>query len=128
MSTTGTNRFLDEFAKLMTDAAGAAQGMRKEAEAALHAQADRWLNSLDVVKREEFDAVREMAIKARDENDALRARIEALEAKLAFCCQGLILFALFHQEVPDRLRFRDFLFAGHATRNYSLSIRTCLHR
>lgn len=57
--------------------------MRKEAEAALHAQADRWLNSLDVVKREEFDAVREMAIKARDENDALRARIEALEAKLS---------------------------------------------
>ncbi|CVI18235.1 Conserved hypothetical protein [Agrobacterium fabacearum CFBP 5771] len=83
MTTTGTNRFLDEFAKLMTDAAGAAQGMRKEAEAALHAQADRWLNSLDVVKREEFDAVREMAIKARDENDALRARVEALEAKLS---------------------------------------------
>ncbi|CUX10613.1 MULTISPECIES: accessory factor UbiK family protein [Rhizobium/Agrobacterium group] len=83
MSTTGTNRILDEFAKLMTDAAGAAQGVRKEAEAALHAQADRWLNSLDVVKREEFDAVREMAIKARDENDALRARIEALEAKLS---------------------------------------------
>ena len=83
MSTTGTNRFLDEFAKLMTDAAGAAQGMRKEAEAALHAQADRWLNSLDVVKREEFDGVREMAIKARDENDALRVRIEALEAKLS---------------------------------------------
>lgn len=83
MSTTGTNRFLDEFAKLMTDAAGAAQGVRKEAEAAFHAQADRWLNSLDVVRREEFDAVREMAIKARDENDALRARIEALEAKLS---------------------------------------------
>ena len=83
MSTTGTNRILDEFAKLMTDAAGAAQGVRKEAEAALHAQADRWLTSLDVVKREEFDAVREMANKARDENDALRARIEALEAKLS---------------------------------------------
>ena len=50
--TTGTNRILDEFAKLMTDAAGAAQGVRKEAEAAFHAQADRWLNSLDVVRRE----------------------------------------------------------------------------
>ena len=61
----------------------AAQGVRKEAEAAFHAQADRWLNSLDVVRREEFDAVREMAIQARDENDALRARIEALEAKLS---------------------------------------------
>lgn len=83
MSTTGTNRIFDEFAKLMTDAAGAAHGVRKEVEQAFHAQADRWLNSLDVVKREEFDAVREMAIKARDENDALRARIEALEAKLS---------------------------------------------
>lgn len=83
MSTTGTNRIFDEFAKLMTDAAGAAQGMRKEVEQAFHAQAERWLNSLDLVKREEFEAVREMAIQARDENDALRARLDALEAKLA---------------------------------------------
>ncbi len=83
MSTTGTNRIFDEFAKLMTDAAGAAQGVRKEMESAFHAQADRWLNSLDVVKREEFEAVREMAIKARDENDALRARLDAFEAKLS---------------------------------------------
>lgn len=83
MSTTGTNRIFDEFAKLMTDAAGAAQGMRKEVEQAFHAQAERWLNSLDLVKREEFEVVREMAIQARDENDALRARIEALEAKLS---------------------------------------------
>jgi BMFP domain-containing protein YqiC len=81
MTTTGTNRIFDEFAKLMTDAAGAAQGMRKEVESAFHAQAERWLNSLDLVKREEFEAVREMAIQARDENDALRARIEALETK-----------------------------------------------
>ncbi|KAA3513344.1 accessory factor UbiK family protein [Agrobacterium rosae] len=83
MSTTGTNRIFDEFAKLMTDAAGAAQGMRKEVETAFHAQAERWLNSLDLVKREEFEVVREMAIQARDENDALRARIDALEAKLS---------------------------------------------
>ncbi|WP_320198505.1 accessory factor UbiK family protein [Agrobacterium sp. rho-13.3] len=83
MSTTGTNRIFDEFAKLMTDAAGAAQGMRKEVESAFHAQAERWLNSLDLVKREEFEAVREMAIQARDENDALRARLDALEAKLS---------------------------------------------
>ena len=81
--TTGTNRIMDEFAKLMTDAAGAAQGVRKEIETAFGAQAERWLNSLDVVKREEFEAVREMAIKARDENDALLARIAALEEKLA---------------------------------------------
>ncbi|MFD1747091.1 accessory factor UbiK family protein [Rhizobium helianthi] len=81
--TTGTNRILDEFARLMTDAAGAAQNVRKEAETAVHAQMERFLNSLDVVKREEFEAVREMAIKARDENDALKARLDALEAKLA---------------------------------------------
>ncbi|MCM2477497.1 accessory factor UbiK family protein [Rhizobium sp. CG5] len=79
---TGPNRIMDDFAKLMTDAAGAAQGVRKEMETAFHAQAERWLNTMDLVKREEFEAVREMAAKARDENDALRARIEALEARL----------------------------------------------
>ncbi|MDI6834767.1 accessory factor UbiK family protein [Ciceribacter thiooxidans] len=79
---TGPNRILDEFAKLMTDAAGAAQGVRKEMETAFHAQAERWLNGMDVVKREEFEAVREMAVKAREENDALLARIAALEARL----------------------------------------------
>ncbi|MEF0938690.1 accessory factor UbiK family protein [Rhizobium sp. BR 362] len=80
---TGPNRILDEFAKLMTDAAGAAQGVRREIETAFNAQAERWLNSLDIVKREEFEAVREMAIKARDENETLLARIEALEARLS---------------------------------------------
>lgn len=79
---TGTNRMMDEFARLMTDAAGAAQSVRREAETAIHAQMERILNSMEVVKREEFEAVREMAIKARDENDALKARIAALEAKL----------------------------------------------
>lgn len=80
--TTGPNRIMDEFARLMTDAAGAAQGVRREVETAFQAQAERWLNSLDVVKREEFEVVREMALKAREENDALRARIDALEARL----------------------------------------------
>jgi BMFP domain-containing protein YqiC len=80
---TGANRILDDLARLMTDAAGAAQGVRREVEAAFRAQAENWLNSLDVVKREEFEAVKEMAAKARDENDALLARIEALEARLA---------------------------------------------
>ncbi|MDO9414784.1 accessory factor UbiK family protein [Pararhizobium sp.] len=80
--TTGTNRILDDFAKLMTDAAGAAQGVRKEAETMFRAQAERLMNSMDLVKREEFEAVREMAVKARDENDALNARIAALEARL----------------------------------------------
>lgn len=81
--TTGTNRILDDFAKLMTDAAGAAQGVRREIETAFHAQAERWLNSLDLVKREEFEVVREMALKAREENDLLRTRLAELEARLA---------------------------------------------
>ena len=78
----GTTRILDDLAKLMTDAAGSVQSAGKDLETGVKAQVERWLNSMDIVKREEFDAVRDMAIKARDENDALRARIEALEAKL----------------------------------------------
>ncbi|MGZ2468348.1 BMFP domain-containing protein YqiC [Sinorhizobium medicae] len=58
---TGANRILDDLARLMTDAAGAAQGVRREVEAAFRAQTENWLNSLDVVKREEFEAVKEMA-------------------------------------------------------------------
>ena len=81
--TTGPNRILDEFAKLMTDAAGAAQGMRREVETAFRAQAERVFNSMDIVQREEFEAVREMALKARAQNEALSARIAELEAKLA---------------------------------------------
>ncbi|WP_275783874.1 accessory factor UbiK family protein [Pararhizobium gei] len=80
---TGTNRILDDFAKLMTDAAGAAQGVRREMETMFRAQGERLLNSMDIVKREEFEAVREMALKAREENDALLARVAALEARLA---------------------------------------------
>lgn len=79
----GPNRILDELAKLMTDAAGAAQGVRREAETAIQAQLERLINSMDLVKREEFEAVREMAIKARDENDALAARLAELEEKLS---------------------------------------------
>lgn len=81
--TTGPNRILDEFAKLLTDAAGAAQGVQREVETAFRAQAEKILNRMDVVQREEFEAVREMAIKARAENKALAARLEALEAKHA---------------------------------------------
>ncbi|RWA62950.1 accessory factor UbiK family protein [Mesorhizobium sp.] len=79
----GPNRILDEFAKLMTDAAGAAQGVRREVETAFRGQAERILNSMDVVQREEFEAAREMAVKAREDNIQLAARIEVLEAKLA---------------------------------------------
>ncbi len=77
------NRFLDEFAKLMTDAAGAAQGMRREVETLVKSQGERVLRDMDLVSREEFEAVKAMAAKARDENDALAARIAALEATLA---------------------------------------------
>lgn len=77
----GPNRILDEIAKVMTDAAGAAQGIRREAETAMRSQLERLLNSMDLVKREEFEAVREMAIKAREENDRLAARLAELEAR-----------------------------------------------
>jgi BMFP domain-containing protein YqiC len=77
---TGPNRILDEFAKLMTDAAGAAQGVRREVETAFRGQAEKILNSMDVVQREEFEAVREMVVKTRAENKALSARIDRLEA------------------------------------------------
>lgn len=79
----GPNRIFDEFAKLMTDAAGAAQGVAKEAETAIQSQFEKFLNNADIVKRDEFDAVREMAVKAREENDLLSARIEELEKQLA---------------------------------------------
>lgn len=83
MTTTGPNRILDELAKLMTDAAGAAQGVRREVEQAFRVQAERLLNSMEVVQREEFDAVRDMAVRARAENKSLASRLDALEARLA---------------------------------------------
>lgn len=78
-----SNRFLDEMAKLMTDAAGAAQGMRREFETFMQAQGERVLRGMDVVQREEFEAVKEMAAKAREENELLNGRIAALEAEIA---------------------------------------------
>ncbi len=77
------NRIFDEMARLMNDAAGVAQGVRREFDTLFRAQAERMLRDLDVVQREEFEAVKEMAQNAREENEALKARIEALEAKLA---------------------------------------------
>ena len=76
------NRIVDEFARLMTDAAGVAHGVRREAETVVRTQAERLLASMDVVTREEFEAVREMAALAREENEALKRRIAALEARL----------------------------------------------
>jgi BMFP domain-containing protein YqiC len=77
------NRFFDEIARLMNDAAGVAQGVRREFDTLFRTQAERWLHDLDLVKREEFEAVKDMARLAREENEALKARLAALEAKLA---------------------------------------------
>lgn len=73
------NKIFDDIGQLMTNAMGVAQGARSEAENAMKSLVDRWLADRDFVTREEFDAVRAMAQKAREENEALKARIEALE-------------------------------------------------
>jgi len=75
------NRIFDEMARLMNDAAGVAQGVRREFDTLFRSQAERLLRDLDVVSREEFEAVKDMAALAREENEALKARIEALEGK-----------------------------------------------
>jgi len=77
-----TNRFLDEVARLMNDAAGVAQGVRREFVTLFRSQAERFLRDLDLVKREEFEAVKDMARLAREENEALKARVTALETAL----------------------------------------------
>jgi BMFP domain-containing protein YqiC len=77
-----TGRFFDELGKLITDAAGAAQGVRKEIESVVRAQAENILRELDVVQREEFEAVKAMAQKAREENEQLKQRIALLEEVL----------------------------------------------
>lgn len=75
-------RFIDEVARLVTDAAGVAHGVRREAGTVVKTQTERLLAGMNVVTREEFEAVREMAALARDENDALKRRIASLEARL----------------------------------------------
>jgi len=77
------NRFFDEIAKLMTDAAGAADGLKREVDTLMRAQGERFLRDMDVVQREEFEAVKAMAEKARAENERLEARIVALETHIA---------------------------------------------
>ncbi|MEM7722105.1 MAG: accessory factor UbiK family protein [Pseudomonadota bacterium] len=74
------NKILDDVSQLMTNAMGVAQGAREEAETAMKGWVDRWLAERDFVTREEFDAVRAMAQKAREENEALKARLDAMEA------------------------------------------------
>lgn len=76
------NKIFDDLSQLMTNAMGVAQGARTEAETAMKGMIDRWLAEREFVTREEFDAVRAMAQKAREENEALKARLAALEARL----------------------------------------------
>jgi BMFP domain-containing protein YqiC len=78
--TTTSSRLFDELAKLMGNAAGAAQGLRREIDGLVKAQVERVLGDLSIVRREEFEAVREMAERAREENEQLKARIATLEA------------------------------------------------
>lgn len=75
------NKFLDDVSQMMTNAMGVAQGAKQEAETAMKGMLDRWLADRDFVTREEFDAVRAMAQKAREENEALKARLDAMETK-----------------------------------------------
>jgi len=83
-----TGRLYDEFARLMNDAAGVAQGVKREFDSVMRSQAERILRDLDVVHREEFEAVKEMTRLAREENEALKARIAALEARLGTSAGG----------------------------------------
>jgi BMFP domain-containing protein YqiC len=78
-----SNRFLDEMARLMNDAAGVADGVRREVQTLVQTQMERILRDMDVVTREEFEAVKEMAAKAREENERLAARLAEVEKKLA---------------------------------------------
>ncbi len=77
-----SGRLFDELSRLVTDAAGLAEGARREVETLVRSQLERLMSGMDIVSREEFEAAKEMAAKARAENDALAARITALEAKL----------------------------------------------
>ncbi|HLS19959.1 MAG TPA: accessory factor UbiK family protein [Paracoccaceae bacterium] len=77
------SKFFDDISQLMTNAAGVAQGARTEAETAMRGWFERFLAESSMVTREEFDAVREMALKAREENDRLSRRIDELEGRQA---------------------------------------------
>lgn len=86
----GSNRLLDELSRLATDAVGAAQGVGREAGNVARGQIDRLTQSLDLVSREEFEAVRDMAIAAREENDRLSARLATLEARIGDKAAGTV--------------------------------------
>ena len=77
-----SNRFFDEIARLMNDAAGAAQGVKREVDTVVRNQAERILHDLDRVKREEIEADKDMALLAREENESLKPRLDKLERKM----------------------------------------------
>ena len=80
--TQSSNRIFDELARFATDAAGAAQGVRREVESVVRSQFERLIKDMDVATREEVEVLREMVIAAREENERLEARVKELEAKL----------------------------------------------
>lgn len=77
------NRFFEDFSKIINGAAGTIAGMGREAEAAARERAREWIGGLDFVSRDEFEVVKAMAVAAREEADALKARLDALEGKAA---------------------------------------------
>jgi BMFP domain-containing protein YqiC len=81
--TQSSNRIFDELARFATDAAGAAQGVRREVETVVRSQFERLIKDMDIATREEVEVLREMVIASRQENERLEARVQALEAKLA---------------------------------------------
>ena len=98
--TTTSSRFFDEIAKVMNSAAGAAQGVRREIDGLVKSQVERVLNELEVVKREEFDAVKEMAGRAREENDRLLGRIAELERRVGGTAASAGAAAQSHSTTP----------------------------
>ena len=86
--TQSNNRFFDEIGRLMNDAAGAAQGVKRELDTVVRSQAEKFLRDMDVVRREEFDAARDMLALLRSENEALKARVAALETRLGTTSAG----------------------------------------
>ncbi|KFG69269.1 accessory factor UbiK family protein [Microvirga sp. BSC39] len=81
--TQSPNRIFDELARFATDAAGAAQGVRREVESVVRSQFERLIKDMDVATREEVEVLREMVIAAREDNERLEARLKELEAKLS---------------------------------------------
>jgi BMFP domain-containing protein YqiC len=88
MSMQSQNRLFDDFVKVLNGAAGTFAGMSREAEAGFRERAREWIGGLDMVGRDEFDAVKAMAVAAREENQVLKARLDALEAASASKATG----------------------------------------